>query len=273
MYYRFHFRFCNVRSGNEKGHVERNVEFIRRKAFCKKDSFGSVNESNDWLLGICNGLNTRFSRDSQGKSVNDLLDQEKKHLHVSPPRFDCGLMEQGRVDKYSVITYATNRYSVPDHLVGKMVDIKVYPESLHCYHENQKVCSHERQFSRQGWYINLDHYLYTLERKPGALSGSQALACAPESVREVFKKHFARSPRDFIELLIFLRDHDYTFKKVNEVIKRLSHTCPGDISLDKIKALCMQQSPPAYPPVLNEDDQILRQSLAQLEELNQLLGY
>ena len=33
MYYQFGFRFCNVRKGNEKGHVERSVEYIRRKAF------------------------------------------------------------------------------------------------------------------------------------------------------------------------------------------------------------------------------------------------
>lgn len=32
-YYQFAFRFCNVRRGNEKGHVERSVEYVRRKAF------------------------------------------------------------------------------------------------------------------------------------------------------------------------------------------------------------------------------------------------
>ena len=33
LYYGFKYRFCNARKGNEKGHVERGVEFIRRKAF------------------------------------------------------------------------------------------------------------------------------------------------------------------------------------------------------------------------------------------------
>jgi len=33
-YYTFKFRFCNIRKGNEKGHVERSVEYIRRKSFC-----------------------------------------------------------------------------------------------------------------------------------------------------------------------------------------------------------------------------------------------
>lgn len=38
IYYGFKFRFCNIASGNEKGHVERSAEFIRRKAFCHKDA-------------------------------------------------------------------------------------------------------------------------------------------------------------------------------------------------------------------------------------------
>jgi len=202
----------------------------------------------------------------------DLLEIEKKQLYPVPPSFDCGQMEQGKVDKYSVITYATNRYSVPDHLVGKIVDVKVYPERLYCYHENQKICEHERQYSRHGWYINLDHYLYTLNRKPGALFGSQALASAPEDVKNIFRQYFADTPKDFVELLIFLRDYDYAFDKVNEAIQTLDRTCPHDVSLDKIKALCMQKNI-VYTPKENHDDQILQQSRAQLEELSLLLDY
>lgn len=270
-YYQFHFRFCNVRRGNEKGHVERNVEFIRRKAFCKKDRFPTLEGSNVWLLGTCNRLNSHYNRDNQGKRPIDLLEIEKRALYPAAPRFDCGQMEQSKVDKYSVITYATNRYSVPDHLVGKMVDVKVYPENLYCYHENQKICEHERQYSRHGWYINLEHYLYTLNRKPGGLSGSQALASAPEDVQHIFEKYFVHCAKDFVELLIFLRDHNFSFNKVNEAIETLKGTCPDDISLDKIQALCMQKNI-VYTPPENHDDQILQQSLAQLEELSLLLN-
>jgi len=152
-----------------------------------------------------------------------------------------------------------------------MVDVKVYPESLHCYYENRKICEHERQYSRHGWYINLDHYLYTLNRKPGALSGSQALASAPEEVKHIFEEYFVYAPKDFVELLIFLRDHNFSFNKVNETIETLKRTCPHDISLDKIQALCMQKNI-ANTPRENHDDQILQQSRAQLEELSLLLN-
>lgn len=271
-YYQFHFRFCNIASGNEKGHVERSVEFVRRKAFSNKDCFLALKVANAWLAGTCNRLNTRFNRDNQGKRSIDLLEVEKKQLAPVPPGFDCGQMEQCKVDKYSVITYSTNRYSVPDHLVGKMVDVKVYPEDLHCYYENKKICKHERRYTRHGWYINLDHYLYTLKRKPGALAGSQALASAPEKVKQIFSEYFEDTPKDFIELLIFLQDHDYGFEKVTEAINRLKQVKVHDISLDKIKALCMQRND-VYAPVWNDDDQILQQSRAQLKELNFLLNY
>jgi hypothetical protein len=274
MYYLFDFRFCNLYSGNEKGHVERSVEFVRRKSFCTIHSFPSVSSANEHLASTCNQLNTRFSRHTQGKRPIDLLAIEKQYLKELPPAFDCGVMERGKVDKYSVITYLTNRYSVPDHLVGKRVDIKIYPEKLVCYHENKNICQHERHFGRSQWYINLDHYMYTLQRKPGALAGSQALSSAPQQVKDVFNKFFFTKPKDFIELLIFLRDHDLGFEMVIKAIESLKRTCPHNISADMIKVLCLQETNQnwQYDAGYQKDDQILHQSRIQLQELSLLLG-
>ena len=72
--------------------------------------------------------------------------------------------------------------------------------------------------------------------------------------------------------MVFLRDYDYAFDKVNEAIQTLDRICPHDVSLDKIKALCMQKNI-VYTPKENYDDQILQQSRAQLEELSLLLDY
>jgi transposase len=271
IYYQFAFRFCNIRRGNEKGHVERSVEYVRRKAFCKKDDFASLEEANLWLQKILNRLNTRFSSANGGARAIDLLAEEKKYLLPVPPRFDCGQMEQCKVDKYSVITYLTNRYSVPDHLVGKMVDVKVYPEKLVCYHDNHQLCQHQRQYGKSEWTICLDHYLYTLKVKPGALAGSQALVSAPEDVKSIFRKYFSHAPKDFVELLVFLRDYDFPFNKVNSAIEKLNQICPHDISVDKIKVLCMQKNGQEALPD-NPEDKILQQSLRQLHELSMLMN-
>ena len=69
LYYRFNFRFCNIRSGNEKGHVERSVEIIRRKAFSKHTVFNSLADANEHLIKILEEINDKcFS--GKEKSAN-----------------------------------------------------------------------------------------------------------------------------------------------------------------------------------------------------------
>ena len=56
-HYQFSHRFCNAYSGNEKGHVERSVEYIRRKAFGFKSDFASFEEAEQYLETIIGKLN------------------------------------------------------------------------------------------------------------------------------------------------------------------------------------------------------------------------
>lgn len=41
-FYRYHYRFCNARAGWEKGHVERSVEYVRRKDFSINKHYTSL---------------------------------------------------------------------------------------------------------------------------------------------------------------------------------------------------------------------------------------
>jgi len=272
LYYHFDLRFCNIRRGNEKGHVERSVEYIRRKTFSRQDSFSSLEDANKWLLTTCNRLNASYSGSPKKESSLDLFNQEKAFLYPAPARFDCAIIDQARVDKYSTIACYTNRYSVPDHLVGEMVDIKIYPEKLICYYHNKKICVHERRYGRHGWHIVLDHYLGTLHYKPGALGGSKALQSAPENVKSVYENYFRKAPRDFVELLLFARDYKFNFTDIEKAIDRLRDICPGDISLDKIKAVSMQKAEAPIQVRDDRDDPILHQANSQLREYNNLLN-
>ena len=51
------------------------------------------------------------------------------------------MMSQGElkwVNKYSVVTIDQNKYSVPDYLVGKFVNVKAYPDTIEIYYKNNK---------------------------------------------------------------------------------------------------------------------------------------
>src|SRR5690554_2399860 len=123
---------------NEKGHVERSVEYVRRKAFAPKDSFTSAIEAQEWLDSTLNKLNA-LKQQGTGKSSEELLTEEKKVLvkHLSSVMI-CSEQIQLRAGKYATVSYQGNRYSVPDNLVGLFVDVSVRSRQMHIYSQDRK---------------------------------------------------------------------------------------------------------------------------------------
>lgn len=266
-YYQFDFRFCNAGKGNEKGHVERSVEYIRRKAFAQKDSFESLEQANQWLRSRCRELNERHPD-------YNLMQEEQAYLHVLPTApFDCCMVEQCRVDKYSTVIIGSNRYSVPDHLVGKMITAKVYMHYIECFFEKDLVARHSRSINKHDWIINLDHYLDTLYLKPGALHSSMALERAHKCIRDIYHGYFsesAQSAREFIELLSHARKHDIQPEAVSKTIDELQKMGCRQITADKIITLCTRKEVEQNQPAT---DHIAWHSQRQLLQLNKLLNH
>ena len=138
MYYGFSYRFCNARRGNEKGHVEKSVEYVRRKVFGRKDKFKTLEEANKYLEEELKKLNSKKQKYNENKSAKDTLKEELPHLSKLMPSYDIARVAELRVNKYSVVTMDENKYSVPDSLVGKFVTTKVYPNNILVYHNNIK---------------------------------------------------------------------------------------------------------------------------------------
>lgn len=89
LYYGFKYRFCNIAKGNEKGKVERSVEYIRRKVFSKRDTFDSLEEANEYLEKELAKLNSKPINSNDGKSPKEVLDEERKHLLPLMPDYDA----------------------------------------------------------------------------------------------------------------------------------------------------------------------------------------
>jgi transposase len=269
-WFQFRWRFCNARRGNEKGHVERSVEFVRRKAFCHIDSFDTLDAAQDHLVATCNHLNKLPG--STSKVPIDGLSQERSSLWNYPGPMDCFLTHQVKVDKYATICLGTNHYSVPDELCSRMVEVKMYSNVLKMYYAHGLICSHDRSYEKNKWFITLDHYLKTLNRKPGALHGSLALDQAPQAVREVYTRWFTNQPRDFIELLQFCQQFQVPHQRLLDTAIYVSGICPNNITAEKIMALLGNQ-PVTQTPCQKEEagSEIEAFSNLQLEEITQLM--
>lgn len=109
-----------------------------------------------------------------------------------PGDFGCFDLLQCSVDKQSTISVRGCHYSVPDLLAGQTVIVKLYSEKIRVYDtRHKKVAEHERSYSAGSWTLDINHYITTLMRKPGALDGSVALRQMPAKMQELFRVHFA----------------------------------------------------------------------------------
>lgn len=269
-WYKYDWRFCNIAKGNEKGHVERSVEYVRRRVFGVRDTFKSFQEAQEYLLSGVKVLNNRPGKD-KGLSPAARFELERKALYTSPERMECFAGENLKVDKYSTVSFGTNRYSVPDHLIGKMVFAKIYSHKIKFYDDNNPLCAHNRLYERHGWQIELNHYLITLQRKPGAVAGSVALKQAPEWVQLMYSNHFVHNARSFIELLQYCQANDIDSTRVCDCVSDLSGKFPNGVTSTHIIALLGNQQ--AEEAILyQEPNAITLQALENLVQLEAMMN-
>lgn len=188
-YYGFSINVTNCFSGNEKGHVEGSVRIVRKNAFAEKYEFDSYEEACKYLEHSLVDLN----KDS-------LIEEEKKKLLNLRPRYELASISEHTVDKYSLIQVERNKYSVPDYIVGRKVLVRKYAGEIKIYINNKLLASHKRKDGANEYSIDINHYLDSLARKPGAIRNSLALKSHPD-LKAIFDKYFTSNPKRFIKSL------------------------------------------------------------------------
>ncbi len=268
-YYKFAFRFCNIRKGNEKGHVERSVEYVRRKSFSLLDEFISLEKANIHLSQKCVSLNKRGQKLAKNKTAIELFELEKPNLFQTNIPYKCFEEEHAKVDKYSTIILFQNRYSVPDFLVGKLLNVRVFAEKIDLYFNKKQVCSHIRSYGNQVWTLDVNHYLNTLKRKPGALKKALVFQQLSEEVKEVYHKYFNGKSRDFVELLLHCKEKTVSFSEVQTAINKLNKMSIRHITKDQILAVISKER--EIPISEEKEDETLKFAQASLKKLSKML--
>lgn len=267
-HYHYSHRFCNFYRGNEKGHVERSVEYVRRKAFAVNDSFEDESQAQQHLANITDKLNDTLQQLS-GKTAREMFLEEKRMMPVVTIPLSCSDLEQLRVDKYATFSYCTNRYSVPDNLVGQFIDAKIFSNKIEVYYKQKLLATHDRSYNKHHWVISIEHYLDTFRRKPGALAGSTALVSS-NYLRQLYEAYFREAPQEFIDLLHYCSHHQVEHENLEATVCRLMECCGQHITIEKIKALLGNK--PDYSRVISPDTQTTIMAKEQLMQAASLLS-
>ena len=235
-YYGYNFRFCNVRRGNEKGHVERSVDVVRHAAFVNPgdDCFDSLEEANNHLLKKCLELNAEALSD--GRVPKDTFEEERPFLMTLMPRMSCFIKCTGiRVNKYSTVTVNKVHYSVPDTYVGKKLDARIYTGRVEIYDNGKLIAKHERHYIQGEYVLDIFHYLRTLKRKPGALPQSTALLQSDAKIKTIYETYYTTEPKDFLQVLELI--NEIGVDEVEKALGILYQKTQHDLTADKLRII------------------------------------
>ena len=171
--------------------------------------------ANAVLDTTCAQLNAKKAK-GKSQTINQNMDAERAVMKALPGRpYDTADVRSLRVDKYGCVRIDNNSYSVPDDQVGRMIEARVYVSELYLYGKNNKLLArHDRQHTQHQWFIDLDHFLPTLRKKPGALLGSKAWKQADPALRRFHTDYFDGRTRQFIDLLSWAREHDFSLEQL-----------------------------------------------------------
>lgn len=240
-YYQFKIRLCGTRKGNEKGHVERSVEFIRRKAFASIFSFTDLQEAENHLYETLHKINKRKHYEHKEKHL-ELMKKEKAISKPAIAPFDGSEMIECRVNKYSTVVISQNHYSVPEGYVGKYIKAKVGARHIKLFIDGELMADHIRNWGLHQWVMDINHYLETFEKKKGALSQSECLRQAPTQIKKIFHTHYIGNEKEFLELLLYINKNN-NLKSVLNAVEQLENIRQGYVTTDQILFICEQSFP------------------------------
>lgn len=234
-YYLFESHFCQPAAGWEKGGAEASVGFSRRNFLVPIPDVSSFEELNRQLASCClKDDSRRVSR--QVETIGQMWEHERPRLRSLPPfAYDCCVTTQAKLNGYSLVTYETNRYSVPVNRARKDVMVKAYPFHIEILDGTTLLARHLRSYQREQDLFEPLHYLPLLEQRPGAFDYARPMRQWrkdwPQSYHQMLaacRQKWPEGGRGVQEFVRVLRLHeDYPAHLVQQAIEQaLAYGCP-----------------------------------------------
>lgn len=191
------FRFQAHEKGDAKrsARVERNFSYIENN-FLAGRRFRDWEDANQQAREWCDKVNAKF-RDDLKASARELFAVEQTHLKplpvwVPPVYF----LHHRLVDVEGYVTVDTNRYSAPDDLIGRQVEVRQTKEQIEIYRGPRLIATHRRVIEPTGRKYRLPEHRHKRGQAPPRAAGAPEekilLEKLPEMTNylEALKKHY-----------------------------------------------------------------------------------
>jgi len=206
LHYGFEPHACNVRSPQEKGTDEESVGYIRRTVFSERTTFTSLDEANQYLEKQLAEINARSVYRRKVTPCEGLENERDTLGHLPTLEFSNYTTRTAHISNYSLVSFESNYYSVPDEFRGEYLTLKIYPDHLEMLNEDKVVASHLRYFVKGEYFFDISHYLKTFRRKPGALPQAKAFHQLHKDIQRIYQQYYLNKPKEFLPILNLIRE-------------------------------------------------------------------
>jgi hypothetical protein len=209
-HYLFEHHFCLVRRPNEKGHVERLVDFARANFLVPVPVTDDLARLNELLEQSCRKDLDRRLRGKPGPKTQLLEEERAAMLPFPKETFEARRVVAGQASSLSLVRFDDNDYSVPTAYAHREITIVASVDEIRLICADRLVARHPRDWGKGRVTYNPVHYLALLERKPGGLDFAKPLEhwdlpeCFGILRRRLEAEREVEGTREFIKVLRLL---------------------------------------------------------------------
>lgn len=149
-HYHFAPKPCAPYRGNEKGKVERQIQYLRHSFFAAR-RFSSVDDLNAqlerWIVDVAHVR--RAPGHADGHSVGVLLEEERPRLLPLPKHpLECDRVVAVSSGKTPYVRFDLNDYSIPHRLVRKPLTLVASETAVRILDGAEEAATHHRSYDR-----------------------------------------------------------------------------------------------------------------------------
>ena len=251
-HYAFDPRYCLPAHGNEKPDAESTVKAVQRRFATPVPRVADLDELNRDFRRLCLAEQARTVESMSGPFlIGDRFAEELAVAGGLPKRsFDpCIEHPAVAVDKYQLVIFERNRYSVPKPYAFQSVAVKGYVDRVVAVAGGRVIASHPRHYERCAPVLDPHHYLAALSRRPAALDHAPVfrdwkLPAGFLTLRAALEERHGElaGTRHFIEVLQLLNTHPQP--RVERAIGecRAAHTLTAEAIIQRVQSLAAAEA-------------------------------
>ncbi len=157
LYYGYTPRLCRPYRARTKGKVESGVKYVKR-SFLAGQKFSSISSANEQVLAWISEVADQRIHGTTHEQPAERVKRENLRPHISSPPYVLQLWQIRRVAADCLISYASNRYSVPWRYVHQTVELQERGDLISIYHQGVLINTHRKAESKHQVIMNMEHY-------------------------------------------------------------------------------------------------------------------